>query len=153
MDYNMRPISLLAIICALAFAGCASREHAASPRQILEDGAWNETPTAENVIKQHTGIDYRKAVEAAVRKDPAGLHQLFLFTDSDWFIGALADDHCHTLKLLLYLWGDRPFSAALARETPRIRRAVISALDYDGTEYDRYPLTNAAAPHPYGQSQ
>src|SRR5579862_4095704 len=89
---------LFVAICAIALDGCASREHAESPREILENGAWNETPTAESDIKRHTGIDYRKAVEAAVRKDHAGLHQLFLFTDSDWFIGALADDHCHTLK-------------------------------------------------------
>ena len=132
----------------------AGDTNAASPPRVHPGqrlGPRNETPAlAEIDIKRHTGIDYRKAVDGrAVRKDPAGLHQLFLFTDSNWFIGAFADDHCRTLDQLLHLWGDRAFSAELSREMPRIRKAVVSALDYDGAwNNGEYPLTYALAPHP-----
>lgn len=81
------------------------------------------------------------------------MRNLFRFTDSDAFIGIGADDHCITLMKLLHFWGDREYARVLAGESRKVRDAVISALDYNGSypdwDAEHFPLTYRLGKHPY----
>jgi hypothetical protein len=123
--------------------------HASEPR-----------PTAGSIIASSgdapltaklTKFDYKRHLrDAALEKDD-GLRQLFRFTISESFVGAGATDHCHILRDLLRLWGDREFARTLAAESPRVRSAVISAIDYTwpypGWKPAQYPATYHLAQH------
>jgi len=117
-------------------------------------------PTADQ-IRSHAGdaigtaklthFDYRHHLDGALRKQTDSLHRLFLFTMSESFIGAGADDHCGILHDLLQFWGDHSFAVALRRESAPTRKAVIAALDYSwrypGWQRSEYPQTYRLARH------
>ena len=118
-------------------------------------------PTAKSILKEDggyaphtaklTNFPYRQYLRAAVRKREAGLRQLFRFTDTESFIGAGAESHAAVLRDFLRYWGDREFSRALRKETPKVRQAVIWALDYTwpypGWQETEYPRTHRLASH------
>jgi len=131
---------------AVVFWGCAGNSSRKNPNYFDSDPASDAIRTAQIII----GFDYRKNRERARTKEVVALHAMFLFTDSEAFIGAGADQHCSVLQDLLRLWGDRSYARELAKEPPKVRAAVISALDYENDpdwKSQKFPSTFALAKH------
>jgi hypothetical protein len=99
----------------------------------------------------HVGIDYARALSAAIAKEPDGLAALFRFTTTEWFMGAAAENHCAIIVGLLQRWGDRDFARLLRKQPARVRKAVIDAIDYSfpypGWKRTQFPRTYALAEH------
>jgi hypothetical protein len=100
---------------------------------------------------KHVGIDYARLLDRAIEEDSAGLVGLFRFTASAWFVGAAAENHCGILLGLLQRWGDERFARVLRRQKPRIRKAVVDAIDYSlpypGWKPTQFPHTYSLVPH------
>ena len=78
------------------------------------------------------------------------MRALFRFTISEAFVGAGADQHCEVLQDLLRLWSDSSYARELSKETPKIREAVIAALDYHcdpDWNSRKFPATYTLAKH------
>ena len=132
----------------MAFCGCASNPS----RHNSRDFDYDADPAGDAIrsAKLITGFDYRKYRNKAEHKDAAALRALFRFTVSNAFIGAGADQHCDVLQDLLQLWGDHAYARELGKETPKIRAAVISSLDYRSDpdwKSQKFPATYALAKH------
>ena len=148
-------IRCLGIMAALlALAGCATErptEPGADAKSIVAD-VGDQMLTAKL-----THFDYLGNLKLAAAKNDAGLRNLFRFTDTEAFIGAGADDHCDTLRKLLFLWGDREYARVLSGESQKVREAVISAIDYTGgtdTWNAKYfPRTYSLAKHAYDDGE
>jgi hypothetical protein len=144
LNTNNRYLIILFMLTAFLLAACATATRPTA-NSILSD------QTDAVLTAKLTRFDYRKNLESAVRGESSGLHALFKFTDSKSFVGAGADDHCRTLHELLLLLGDQAFSRELAKESNRVRIAVISALEYDwaypGWKSSEFPLTYALGKH------
>ena len=95
------------------------------------------------------GIDCVRCLNRAIREDASGLASLFGFTVTEGFVGAAAENHCGIMLGLLQRWGDRRFASVLRRQKPRIRKAVIDAIDYSYPEWkpSQFPKTYSLAPH------
>ena len=90
------------------------------------------------------GIDYRGALERAIRREPAGLAELFRYTVIGGMDGAAGEGHADILFGLLQRWGDRPFAQVLRAQKRDVRKAVIGNLPM---QPGKFPLTYASAPH------
>jgi len=139
---------VLLLLGALCFLGCAGNPS----RNNAQDFNYDSDPAGDTIrtAKLITGFDYRKNREKATNKDISALRALFRFTVSKAFVGAGADQHCDVLQDLLRLWGDRAYAHVLANESPKIRGAVISALDYCNDpdwKARKFPATYALAKH------
>ena len=100
---------------------------------------------------KYVGIDYMRALNRAIAKNPAGLATLFRFTDTSGFDGEAAEGHVVILLGLLQRWGDRPFAQVLRSQKPSVRKAVIDELDsliqgYRGKPTRLFPRTFAPDP-------
>ena len=93
---------------------------------------------------RHVGIDYPGALERAIRREPAGLAELFRYT----VIGEL-DGEAHSAILfgLLQRWGDTRFAHVLRAQKLGIRKAVIDTIPMPPGSRLKFPLTYASAPH------
>src|SRR5256885_6723518 len=58
---------------------------------------------------KQVGIDYRDAIERAIRGEPAGLAALFRYTDIGGMDGEAGEAHSAILFGLLQRWGDKRF--------------------------------------------
>jgi hypothetical protein len=96
---------------------------------------------------RHVGIDYRGAVERAIRREPAGLAELFRYTVIGGLDGAAGEAHAAVLFGLLQRWGDRGFAHVLRAQKRGIRKAVIDSIPMPPGSQPKYPLTYASAPH------
>jgi hypothetical protein len=100
---------------------------------------------------KHAGIDYPGALERAIRREPAGLAELFRVTVSGEFDGEAGEEHSAILFGLLQRWGDRRFAHVLRAQKLRIRKAVIDAIWFSFPDAvwkpTQFPLTYASAPH------
>jgi len=74
---------------------------------------------------KHVGIDYPGALERAIRREPAGLAELFRYTVIGDLDGAAGEGHAAILFGLLQRWGDRRFAHVLRAQKLRVRKAVI----------------------------
>jgi len=90
------------------------------------------------------GIDYRGALERAIRREPAGLAELFRYTVSGEMDGEAGEAHSAILFGLLQRWGDRRFAQVLRAQKLPIRKGVIGNLPMPP---GKFPLTYASAPH------
>lgn len=93
------------------------------------------------------GIDYRDAVERAIRQEPAGLVALFRFTEMGGADGNAGEAHASILYGLLQRWGDKRFAHVLRAQNLRVRKAVISDIGMPAGSERKFPLTYASAPH------
>ena len=59
---------------------------------------------------RHVGIDYPSALERAIRREPAGLAELFRYTVIGDMDGEAGEAHSSILFGLLQRWGDRRFA-------------------------------------------
>jgi hypothetical protein len=96
---------------------------------------------------RHAGIDYRGALELAIRREPAGLAELFRYTDVGDLDGETGEAHSAILFGLLQRWGDRRFAHLLRAQKLSIRKAVIDNIPLPPGSRLQFPLTYASAPH------
>ena len=89
------------------------------------------------------GINYRDAVERAIRQEPAGLTALFRFTDMGGADGAAGEAHAAILYGLLQRWGDKRFAHVLRAQKLRVRKAVINDIAMPSGSERKFPLTSA----------
>ena len=96
---------------------------------------------------KHVGIDYPGALECAIRREPAGLAELFRYTVIGEMDGAAGEAHSAILFGLLQRWGDRRFAHVLRAQKLGIRKAVIGTIPMPPGSRLKFPLTYASAPH------
>ncbi len=96
---------------------------------------------------RHVGIDYRGALERAIRGEPAGLAELFRYTVIGDVDGNAGEAHSAILFGLLQRWGDRRFAHLLRAQKLGIRKAVIETIPMPPGSQLKFPLTYASAPH------
>ena len=96
---------------------------------------------------KHVGIDYPGALERAIRREPAGLAELFRYTVIGELDGAAGEAHSAILFGLLQRWGDRRFAHVLRAQKLRIRKAVMDTIPMPPGSRLKFPLTYASAPH------
>ena len=77
---------------------------------------------------KRVGIDYPGALERAIRREPAGLAELFRYTVVGEMDGATGEAHAAVLFGLLQRWGDRRFAHVLRTQKSAIRKAVIDTV-------------------------
>ncbi len=91
------------------------------------------------------GMDYQGAAERAIRREPAGLAELFCYRDdSD---GEAGEGHDALIRGLLQRWGDKRFAHVLRAQKLRIREAVIGNLALSPEDQRKFPLTYALGSH------
>ena len=96
---------------------------------------------------KQVGIDYRGAIERAIRREPAGLAELFRYTVIGGMDGAAGEAHSAVLFGLLQRWGDKPFARVLRAQKRDTRKAVIDTIAMPAGRWRKFPLTYASAPH------
>jgi hypothetical protein len=96
---------------------------------------------------KHVGIDYPGALERAIRREPAGLAELFRYTVIGDLDGDTGEAHAAILFGLLQRWGDRRFAQVLGAQKLGIRKAVIDTIAMPAGSRVKFPLTYASAPH------
>jgi len=112
---------------------------AAQLREWIDDGCVS--------AGRHVGIDYRGALERAIRREPAGLTELFRYTVIGEMDGEAGEAHSAILFGLLQRWGDRRFAQVLRPQKLAIRKAVIDNIPMPPGSRLKFPLTYASAPH------
>ena len=95
---------------------------------------------------KHVGIDYPGALERAIRREPAGLAELFRYTVIGEMDGEAGEAHSAILFGLLQRWGDRRFAHVLRAQKLDIRKAVIDNIAMPTGGARKFPLTYASAP-------
>lgn len=123
---------------SFATAGTVSPPSAGQLREWPTEGCVRSAKSA--------GVDYRGALERAIRREPAGLAELFRVTPQG-FDGAAGEAHAAILFGLLQRWGDKPFAHVLRAQTLPIRKAVIDTIAMPPGSWRKFPLTYASAPH------
>jgi hypothetical protein len=96
---------------------------------------------------KHVGIDYPGALERAIRREPAGLAELFRYTVIGEMDGEAGEAHSAILFGLLQRWGDRRFAQVLRAQKLGVRKAVIDNIAMPTGGERKFPLTYASAPH------
>ena len=95
---------------------------------------------------KHVGIDYRGALERAIRGERAGLAELFRYTVIGEMDGEAGEAHSAILFGLLQRWGDSRFAHVLRAQKLGVRRAVIDTIPIPPESRLKFPLTYASAP-------
>jgi hypothetical protein len=112
---------------------------AAQLREWIDDGCVNSG--------KHVGIDYRGALERAIRREPAGLAELLRYTVIGEMDGEAGEAHSAILFGLLQRWGDKRFAHVLRAQKLDIRKAVIDNIPMPPEGRLKFPLTYASTPH------
>ena len=112
---------------------------AAQLREWIDDGCVSSG--------KHVGIDYRGALERAIRREPAGLAELFRYTVIGGMDGEAGEAHSAILFGLLQRWGDKRFAHVLRAQKRGVRKAVIDNIPIPPESRLKFPLTSASAPH------
>jgi len=141
---NFRRATFL-LVLSLIWAGCFPQ--AKNPMLVSDVSSFYLDDTIRQA--QKAGVDYRPVLNAAFAGDRKALRTLFELAASPSLHGRGADSHAAMLWTLLNEWGDPKYSEALATETPAVRTAVITYLDYAAASNysNRYPLTYRLGPH------
>ena len=90
---------------------------------------------------------YPGAVERAIRREPAGLAELFRYTVIGELDGEAGEAHAAILLGLLERWGDRRFAHVLRAQKLGISKAVIDTIPMPPGSRLQFPLTYASAHH------
>ncbi|HMG06260.1 MAG TPA: hypothetical protein VK581_12440 [Chthoniobacterales bacterium] len=96
---------------------------------------------------KQVGIDYPGALERAIRREPAGLAELFRYAVIGEMDGDTGEAHSAILFGLLQRWGDRGFAHVLRAQKLRVRKAVMDTIPMPPGSRLKFPLTYASAPH------
>jgi hypothetical protein len=121
----------------------------AQPRDVPPSAAQLREWIGDKCISsgKQVGIDYRAALEGAIRREPAGLAELFRYTVIGDLDGATGEAHSAILFGLLQRWGDGRFAHVLRAQKLGIRKAVIENIPMPADGRRKFPLTYASAPH------
>ena len=152
--------ALFIILCMSALNGCSSdamtadRLIANASASEFGDASYGCSDTVE--VAASKGVDYRRVVDGAMRRDGASLHKLFWLTSHAGFDGASSEGNAAVLGNLLRYLGDGTLGSALSTEPSEIRKAVQDELRYDfaleeggGKDawlFESYPLTFGPPP-------
>ena len=112
---------------------------AAQLREWIDDGCVRSG--------KHVGIDYPGTLERAIRREPAGLAELFRYTVIGDLDGEAGEGHAAILFGLLQRWGDKRFAHVLRAQKLGIRKAVIDNIPWPPGSRLKFPLTYASASH------
>ncbi len=96
---------------------------------------------------KRVGFDYPGVLERAIRREPAGLAELFRYTVSGDVDGEAGEAHSAILLGLLQRWGDKQFARVLRAQKLGIRKDVIDTIPMPPGSWRKFPLTYASAPH------
>jgi hypothetical protein len=96
---------------------------------------------------RRVGIDYPGALERAIRREPAGLAELFRYTTIGDMDGDTGEAHSAILFGLLQRWGDRRFAHVLRAQKLPVRKAVMDTIAMQSGSERKFPLTSASVPH------
>ena len=91
------------------------------------------------------GVDYRGALESAIRGESAGLAELFRYTVVGSLDGEAGESHAAILFGLLQRWGDRRYARVLRAQKRAVRKAVVDDLPLTAGGELKFPLTSALA--------
>ena len=140
--------ALIAVV--LATASLASEREVEPPPNPKQMRDLAEDPARQARLLLHDTA-YMRSLDLALAKRASGLRRLFRFTTTEAFVGAGAESHCAILRDLLRLLGDDFFARILRDERPKVRSAVIHALDYawpcPGWQPSQFPATYGIAKH------
>ena len=128
--------------------GAASSMHAL-PLKPPSAAQLRELTRPDIIRYRYCGIDYARALERALRKEPSGLAELFRATYTCRFDAGAGEAHTAILLGLLQRWGDRRYAQVLRAQPSRVRRAVMGeiASALDEPERRHFPETYSLAPH------
>jgi len=147
----MKTSAFIVLFAAILNGGCTTSGEPSAEKQLRSFLAAKSE--AGNVFAQGTldGIDYRKLLRGEVAKHEPSLTGIFRYTAYGKLMGEGAEDNCVILRQLLRLWGDPAYARVLAVESPKLKKAVIDALDYTwpypGWRPAHSPKTYCLAPH------
>lgn len=144
----MRTILLVLVLAVVSTAIAGERTAELQLKEYLTDESYTGSVFAQGKLD---GIDYRKLLRGAIRRDSASLAGIFRYTANGKLMGEGAESNCDILRQLLRFWGDRAFARVLAAESLKVRIAVIAAIDYawphPGWQPTDFPLTFRLARH------
>ena len=140
----MKPTTLRVAMIAFLAASIQAQPLDAPPsaaqlRESIDDGCVKSG--------KQVGIDYRGALERAIRQEPAGLAELFRYTVIGGMDGNAGEAHSAILFGLLQRWRDKRFAHVLRAQKPDVRKAVIGNIGMPAGSQRKFPLTYASAPH------
>ena len=139
---SLGAMTLLRTAMAVFFAASIQAQPADAPPSAAELREWVDAGSVNS--GKRIGIDYRGALESAIRQEPAGLAELFRYTVIGEMDGAAGEAHSAILLGLLQRWGDKQFAHVLRAQKREIRKAVLDTLPLP---QGRFPLTSALAAH------
>ena len=82
-------------------------------------------------VAARKGVDYRRVVDGAMRRDAGSLREIFWLTAHAGFDAASSEGNAAVLGNLLRYLGDGTFGSALSTEPIETRKAVQDELRYD----------------------
>jgi hypothetical protein len=92
---------------------------ASEPRDICD---------APPQIAQQFGMTYREALRQARARQEQGLAVLFRMSTSSQLDGAWAECYASNIRMLLDVWGDKPFAMVLRKQPASVRKAEFRVL-------------------------
>lgn len=140
----VRPMSLLRVAMIIFFAASTQARPLDVPPSAAQLREWMSDACVN--AGRHVGIDYPGALERAIRREPAGLAELFRYTVIGNLDGDAGEAHSAILFGLLQRWGDRRFAHVLRAQKLGIRKAVIDTIPMPPGSRRKFPLTYASAP-------
>lgn len=140
-----RPVSMLRVALIIFLATSIRAQPLEAPPSAAQLREWIGDKSVSS--GKRVGIDYRGALERAIRRDPTGLAELFHYTVIGEMDGATGEAHSAVLFGLLQRWGDRRFAHVLRTQKLAIRKAVIDTMPMPPGGEHRFPLTYASRPH------
>src|SRR5262245_17227133 len=140
-----KPTSALRIALVMFLAASIQAAPADAPPSAAQLREWIDNGCVNG--GHRVGINYRDAVERAIRQEPAGLAELFRYTVIGEMDGEAGESHAAILFGLLQRWGDRRFAQVLRAQKRDVRKAVIDAIPLPSGSQPKYPLTSASAPY------
>ena len=143
--FFVRPMTPLRVAVIVFLAASIKAQPVDVPPSAAELRDWIDDGCVTG--GKHFGIDYRGALERAIRQEPTGLAELFRYTVIGEMDGAAGEAHAAILFGLLQRWGDRRFAHVLRAQKLSIRKAVIDNIPMPPGSRLKFPLTYASAPH------
>ena len=137
----VRRMTLLRVVMIVLFAASIQAQHLEAPPTAAQLREWGVS------AGKHASIDYRGPLERAIRREPAGLAELFRVTASQGFDGDAGEAHAAILFGLLQRWGDKRFARVLRAQKLGVRKAVMATIPMPPGSRLKFPLTYASAPH------
>lgn len=141
----VRPVTPLRVAMIVFFVASIQAQPLDVPPRAAQLREW----MGDKLVRtgKRVGIDYPGALERAIRREPAGLAELFRYTVIGEMDGNTGEAHSAILFGLLQRWGDRRFAHVLRAQKRGTCKAVIDTITMPPGSRLKFPLTYASAPH------